>query len=424
MPASEEPHPRRGWIRHGTDLLHALVRQALIQLTLAVGGILIVRGLGVDAYAHYAIAFSMVTAAGAISNSGVMDALTALVGRGLDDRRHVAGALAAAVRMRRRIALLAAAALVPLTAFLLLRKGAGVGETAVLLAVAAIANLLELHFAIATIVPWLRGHSRRLQEAELGGAVARLAAIALVGVVMPTAWAALATSALGVGLQLWLLRRWRLLETPAATPDPTAWQAVRMLVRRQWPNELNALLQAQSGLWLLTLFAPTIEVARYAALTRVSIVFTIILAALHRTIGARYAVAQAPEMIVRRYLQAMVVFTALGFVAWIVVALFAQQFLRLLGPHYTGNEALLRLAGLAALVGSLDVMTLWLNAMRGWIIRPAIAVPLRTGSLLVLALVIGVDSARAVFLIAIAMAIVLAATNISYFTVRLRASSS
>ena len=67
------------------------------------------------------------------------------------------------------------------------------------------------------------------------------------------------------------------------------------VLRRQWLNDLNALAQGQLSLWLLTAFAGAADVAAFGALGRITIVFTIILQALHRTMLSRYARAGQPR---------------------------------------------------------------------------------------------------------------------------------
>ncbi len=417
------PHPTAAadsWFGHGVALAAALARQGGIQLAMALGGILIVRTLSADAYAHYAIAFSAVTAATAISNSGIIDGLSALAAGHLQDEPRLGRIVGAALKLRQRIGGMVALVLLPALALLLWRDGAGVPEIATLVSATALVNLLELHFGISLVVPWLRGFGARLQNGELCGALVRLAAIVVLLRLAPLAPMALLSAVAGVATQLWLLRRWYPRPSVTSERDPEAEATITRLVRRQWPNELNALIQAQAGVWLLSIFAGTWEVALYAAMGRVSILFVTVLSALHRTMAARYAVAQELPTIERRYLATLSVYALLAVTMCVCVAIFPTEILWLLGPRYAGAVWLLDLSALAAAVAALATLTLWLNAMRGWIMPAILWVPIQIGWLVTLTALFGARSPQSVLFISIGMSLAQTVANVIFFRLRLR----
>lgn len=407
-------------LRRLVTVVRVMALQGVIQALTAIGGILIVRGLDTRHYAYYTIAFSGIATLANMSSSGILDGAVAIGGRVLGERDRMAALVATALSLRRWLALLVGPPIAAGVAGLLIEDGAGLGESAGLLVLVGLALLIELETTIRGILPWLAGQFRELQAIELAGSTVRFVLVALIAALVPRADLALAASVVAGLVQLQLLRR-RLPQPPPAAPDPGMRREIVALIRRQWLNDVNLLVQGQLGIWLLGLLATTAAVAEFGAFGRVAVVFSVITTSLHRTLLARYARARARAEALRWFALMLAASAALIALPLALALAFPDPVLMIFGRAYRPFAADFRLFCVNAALASLVTVTWWLNSSRAWIISGTFLVPFQSAALALLLWHFGAGSVHGMVAASIGLNLLLLATNLAYSWLRFRA---
>jgi hypothetical protein len=416
------PSRQRRIVREAFGLGRALIVQGVVQLLTAGSGILIVRALSTGDYAYYTIGASAITAVAALTNGGILDGVTALGARDRFNFVHLAALVRAALSLRIVMALTVAVPVLVSTVWMLVQNGAPVGTIIPLVAAVSLVSLGELNYSILHLIPWLQGRVDELQTIELQGALTRFGLCAIVPLLMPRADLAVLCAAIAFALQVYLLRRRTRLAAaePSLARETALKHSLGFVLKRQWLNDLNGLAQSQVSLWLLTAFATSADVAAFGALGRVTLVFTIILQALHRTMLSRYAVLQDRQAATQVYGIVVGLFIAVAAVPLAVCIAFPDTVLTVFGPNYAGLTLEFRLFCVNVLLGSLATLTLWLNTTRAWIMPSAFRCLYQTGFLLGFVMLFGAGTLKGVILAGIGVNFMLVLANAGYSLSRFR----
>ena len=393
--------------------------QGLLQLLTALGGIIVIRRLEPNQYALYTIAFSAVGALAQMSSSGIIDGVMGIGGRVIGEPARMAALVATALRLRWRMALIVGPPITLVTIVLLLRTGAGIGETACLMALIGTILAVELQASVRLVGPWLQSRFHEIQRIELVGGCVRLGLIAVVPGLWPRALAALACTVAASFVQLRQFRR-RLAPPGPALPDPAMRREIIAVIRRQWLNDVNAMIFSQVGVWLLSLLASPFAVAEYGAFGRVAAIFTVITTSLHRVLLARYARAQRRAEVLGWYRATLAAAVALVTVPPLLALAFPAPILSIFGPSYRGFTGDFQLFCASAGVAAMVTVTWWLNASRGWIAPSWVIVPCQAVCFTLLVLWLGADTLRGLVGATIGANLALIVTNLLYSWYRFR----
>jgi O-antigen/teichoic acid export membrane protein len=408
--------------REAFGLGRALAVQGLVQVLTAGSGILIVRALSTGQYAYYTIGAAAITAMAALSNGGILDGMAALGARNLHDSARLGALTRAALSLRFLLALALALPILASTVWMLLRNGAPVQVIVPLVLSVGLVSLGELNYSVLHLIPWLHGRIEQLQTIELQGALARFLGCAVVPLLVPRADLAVLCAASAFALQVWLLRRDLAPEPPSADSrlEPQFRRDILAVLRQQWLNDLNGLAQSQVSLWLLTAFASATDVAAFGALGRITVVFTVILQALHRTLLSRYAVLQDRRRAIHLYAVVVLVFVAVAASPLVLFLEAPKWVLRIFGPNYLELTGEFRLVCINVMLATLATLTSWLNTTRAWIMPSTFRILYQTGFLLLFVTVFGATTLTGVLLAGIGVNLMLVLANIGYSLARFR----
>lgn len=352
--------------------------QAVVQLGLALSGILIVRTLSKADYALFAATNSMQTICTALADTGLSIGLMSLGGRVWQDRERFRQLLSAALGLRRRFSLAALAVCVPIAAWFLTRNGASPGKTLALCAllVAGILPLVELRLWVIT--SQLFSEYRKLQKTDLTQAWLRLGLLAGLSFAWLNALGAVAAGVLSNWLQWLLMRRGQLVSVSSSASEPDDHrpsssgkrddrQELLRLSRQCLPNTLFFCVQGQLTTLILMLARNPVGVADFTALGRITAIFTVVTLTFANVLAPRFARCQQPARLPGLYARlsggVLMLLLPLAGLAWLVPGIF----LWILGDKYTGlggECGWLVTAGCVAHLGGV----MWsLNSSKGWI---------------------------------------------------------
>ncbi len=327
----------------------------------------------------------------ALADCGVSAGVTAQGGRVWNQPDRLAAVLRTGLRLRRLFALYSLAIGVPWTLYLLRSHGAGW-----ISALALVGALMPSFYAAISgsllAVP-LQLHQRTwpLQRTQLLGNIVRLPLLVGGLLLAPFAWTAVAANALGQYIQNLRLRRLQAGLVEAGNDEDRQIRAELMrVVWRLLPGTAYYAFFGQVSLWLISLLGSTASVAKVGALTRLTMVLSVLHAAFATLIIPRFATLNTGHRrLMTRFLQAQALVTGIGVLVTGAVWLFPSHALRVIGPNYLGLEHEIILATAGASLSLVASVVYALNAARGRV-PPAYLYPL-TGIATTIALALLID---------------------------------
>jgi O-antigen/teichoic acid export membrane protein len=352
--------------------------QGVVQLIGFCSGILLVRWLDQREYAYFTIANTMQGTISLLADIGVSVGLVSIGGRVWQDRHRFGELINTGLSLRKRLGAIAIVAVTPVLASMLLKNGAPISYTALLIAIVLAGILVELSIGVLAVVPRLRSDISLIQRIDLTGAIVRLCLLLSLTFIFLNAGMAVAVATATLFLQYTLLRRYvgKVVDLGASQNAQDRREIIR-LTKHLAPNAVFYCLQGQITIFLISFFAHRVSaVAEVGALGRLAMIFTVVSNLLANVFVPAFARCHE-----RRKLQWLYAAIAGGVVTFSLVVLlaaefFPSEFLFILGNKYAHlhRELLLMVGG--AVAGALTG-TFWaLNASKAWITGAWLYIPL------------------------------------------------
>jgi hypothetical protein len=274
---------------------------------------------------------------------------------------------------------------------------AGVITLAVLAGVNA-----QLLAGVLMIVPRLRSQIDRVQKLDALAAGARLVLLSAAYFIFLDAAVAIFASIISISVQYLFLRRWVadsiVMNAPAIQEDRTA---MLKIVRSQAPNAVFYCLQGQMTIWLISLFGNTGNVAEIGALSRLGMIFSVIMAVMASIVLPSFARCQSPAQLKRRYFQIVSGFVCLGLGLITLSLFFPNELLWVLGgkyAHLKGEVVLMMILSASSSI----IAAMWsLNASKAWIKGSWLNIPGTIAAQILLLAMLDISTLRGVLLFAI-----------------------
>src|SRR4029077_5065845 len=182
--------------------------QAVVQIIGFLSGILLVRTLEQREYAYFTIANTMQGTINLLADVGISVGLVSIGGRVWQDRHRFGELLNHELRLRKKLGALVVVAVTPVMYFMLVKNGASISYTALLIVVVLIGLGFQLSIGVLGVVPRLRADIGRIQMIDITAAVARLLALAGLLFVFLNAGIAVAVASAVSFLQYAMLRNY------------------------------------------------------------------------------------------------------------------------------------------------------------------------------------------------------------------------
>ena len=352
--------------------------QAAVQVVGFLSGILLIRSLDQREYAYFTIANTMQGTLNVLADIGISIGLVSIGGRVWHDRHRFGQLVNTALGLRRKLGAVAIIIVTPILYFMLVKNGASVGYTAILI-VAVLGGLaVQLSIGVLSVVPRLRSDVGRIQTIDMTGAVARFLALVALMYLFLNGAVALAIGSATLLLQYWMLRKYVAgvidLKAPENAEDR---EAMRGFIRSQAANAVFFCLQGQITVFLISFFGRQISsIAEVGALGRLAMIFAVLSNLLANVFAPAFARCQTLRKLRWQYAAIVGCVACFSLVIIGIAAFFPREFLFVLGNKYAHleRELLLMVGGavITALAG-----TLWsLNAAKAWIAGSWLYIPL------------------------------------------------
>jgi O-antigen/teichoic acid export membrane protein len=374
---SSSPTMRRAF-HHARIIGNFAIVQAAVQMIGFLSGILLVRWLPQREYAYFTIANTMQGTLNLLADIGISVGLISIGGRVWQDPHRFGELINTALAVRKKLGVLAILLVTPVLYFLLIKNGAPLSYTGVLIGLVLGGLLVQLSFGVFSVVPRLRSDIGRIQLIDLTGAIVRLLLLVALLYWFLSAGVAVAVATGTLVLQYMMLRNYAAgVVDLSASENVEDRRAIMGFVRKLAANAAFYCFQGQITVFLISFFAHRANsVAEVGALGRLAMIFAVLSNLLTNILVPAFARCQSERQL--RWLYTAIVGGVAAFSLFIVgaAAIFPDQFLLVLGNKYghLQRELILMVGGavITAVAG-----TLWaLNASKAWIAGSWLYIPL------------------------------------------------
>ena len=345
--------------------------QAIVQVLGFLSGILLVRTLSPREYAYFTIANTMQGTLNLLADIGISVGLISIGGRVWQNRHRFGELITTALRVRRKLALVAILVVTPILYSMLVKNGASNSYALVLISLVLAGLIIQLSLGVLSVVPRLHSDIGRIQLIDFTGAILRLGCLVALLYLFLNAGVAIAVAAVAFLVQYLMLHRYvaGVIDLGAA-PNPEDRRAIMGFVRSLAPNAAFYCFQGQITVFLISFFARHANsVAEVGALGRLAMIFTVLSNLLTNVFVPAFARCQQPRKLAWLYsgiLGCVAIFSLLVLAGAVV---FPDQFLFVLGKKYAHlhRELVLMVGG--AVVSALTGAFWALNASKAWVSR-------------------------------------------------------
>lgn len=342
-----------------------------------------------------------------LGDSGIGVGVTSLGGKVWADKNKLGLIIATGLALRKKFSIVILLIFLPILFALLLQHGASI-SAAFLISLAILPMFItELSGKILAIVPLLRQDIYPLQVINIYTAIFRFFCVCAFIFVLPYATIAILTAGL---VQVWQNHKLRKLASAQADLDQKEDAVVRhelvQVTKKVLPGALYYCFSGQLTLWIISALGTTSSLAQFGALSRLTMVFTLMGTLFGTLITPRFArLPNRRKTIVLFFFHSQIsMFFIVGFIT-AITAIFRCQLLFLLGDIYKDlTEALI----LVVIGGGLNLIAscIWsVNSARAflppWYFNPSMGI---TGTI-VFASIFDLNTLTGVLFLNIAMAI-------------------
>ena len=344
--------------------------QILSQASQIAVALLVVRTLPKEEYAWYTMVIALQAAAVTFAASGMGPAMMAMGGPVSHDPRALGRVITSSLQLRWVLLLVSSAFAFPVYAYLFYRNGCPPLLIAAMLAAAGIMLFQAIQNELLSFPLLLNRQYNLPQVANLlmnlgrGVAIVGLVKLAWVG---PVSYLFSGLLVSFVVLSFYLTPLTKIYADFASPQDPELLPRYRRFAFNGMLPSLSTIFQAQIGIFVISIFGNVSRVADLGALMRLGLVTSIPIAAINSILVPRLARAESTKTALRIWLIAVGMSAILGGFFVLVIYLFRDQIILLLGQDYASLRSVVTLyaisQGLIVFAATCDCI---LNA-RGWL---------------------------------------------------------
>lgn len=397
------------------------ITQVGVQVIGFLSGILIIRFLPLEEYAFYILANTMLGTITLIADGGISASVMSQGGSVWQDKRKLGAIVATGLDLRKKFAIGSLALSLPILAYLLLQNGASWLMVVLIILTLIPAFYAELSDSLLDIVPKLHQNIPALQKNQGLVSVGRLFMTISMVSLLPFTFTALIASGLpriygNIKLQK-IAEPYIIKEKP----DKKVRKKIMSTVKRIMPGAVYYCLSGQITIWILSILGNTNGLAQLGALGKFAVALSIISTIVSYLIIPRYArQRELKAVLFKYYVQILVTVLIVLSAAILIIYIFPNQFLWILGDSYADLEIELFYTMIGSGIGILSGVAVMLNMSRNWIVKPILSISISIISVLVGVAIFEVTELQGVLLLNIFLAMVQLCIHGSYGLFRIR----
>ena len=373
--------------------------QVIVQALSFGSGILIIRTLSKDEYAYFSIANSLQATMNILADSGIGIALAAIGGKVWHDHYRFGQLINTAMYLRQYLAVIAVIIVTPILFWMLHHSGASVGYTIILIVGVLIELYCYLQLGVLSSVLRLKTQIHRIQKLALIGSGTRLVVLTTLFKFLNAGIGVFASTIASI-VQSIILNRWVRDSVDRKAPmNREDRKEIVKFIGKQMPNSVYFAVQGQLGIWLISIFGNTENIAELCALTRLGIIFSLITSILNEIVLPSFSRCQVAKTLFKRYMQVLSLYCLFSLVLVALAFFFPSQFLWILGGKYSHLDKEVLLLVISLVTQSILGLTWSMNASKGWIISGLIIVPIGIITKIILLFLLDISTINGIFLL-------------------------
>lgn len=357
-----------------------LSRFVFIQLGLQVlgviSGVLIVRTMNPTQYAYFTIANSMQSTMNLLSDMGLGSALLSIGGRVWRDQYRFSQLINSAMSIRRYLAGIAILVTTPILIWLLVRNGASLLETILIVGIVICEFNLRIIITIFYDVLRLRSKIDYIQSADSFYTICRFGVLIIATSFQINSVFAVFASLVGSALQrVYIGKLGNEGIDVNASPKEEDKREIIARIKSQFAYYTFFIFQGQLTIGLISLFGNTQKIAEVGALGRLGILISIIGSVVSQIGAPGFARRQTRKALFQYYTLIIGTVTLLALLMVILSSSYPLLLLWILGSKYYHLRNEVSLIALGSMV-TLIYSSMWsLNVAKGWIQYSWIIIP-------------------------------------------------
>jgi len=382
--------------------------QIIIQVIGLLSGILIIRILSTKEYALYTLANAMLGTMTVLADGGISSGVMSQGAKVWLDRTKFGVVVNTGLDLRRKFALWSLIISLPILFYLLRHHGAGLMFTLLIMLSIIPTFYAALSDNILEIPLKLHQDIKRLQKNQLATGIARFFMITISLFLFP--WTFIAILGNGVP-RIWANLQLKKISAeyadPEQKPDPVIKKEILSVVKRIIPGSIYYCLSGQITIWIISIFGSTKSIAQAGALSRLSMILTVLTVLNGTLILPRFArIPDNSKLIFNRYVQIQLVLVLISCCVIGIVWLFPSETLWVLGKDYSTlrTEVVLNVA--VSCINLIAGICFSLSTSRGWTVNPLISISLNLLSIIIGILLLDVSTLKGVLILNIFIGLV------------------
>jgi len=374
--------------------------QVLVQATGLLTGIFIIRMLPTQEYAFYTLANTMLGTMTILADGGISSGVMSQGGKIWRDRTELGKVLVTGMELRKKFAVFSLLVAVPILVYLLWLQHAQPWVIILIVAALIPAFFSALSDSLLETIPKLHQDIKPLQANQAKVGLFRLFLSSASVFIFPFTFVALLANGIPRIIGNFRLRKMALRFADTSQPvDPVYQTEILKMVKRRLPGAIYYCLSGQITIWLISILGTTKAIAQVGALSRLGMVLSVFTVLFATLVVPRFARAESNrKLLISSSIKIMIVLTGICVVIMGVVYLFPEQLLWILGKQYADLSDALMLSILGSCIVLVMGCVFTLSTSRGWVINPAISIPVNLLTIVAGILLMDVSSLHGVLM--------------------------
>jgi O-antigen/teichoic acid export membrane protein len=374
--------------------------QLVVQSLGFVCGILVIRLLPTHEFALYVLANTMVGTLSVLADGGISTGVTSQGGKVWMDREKLGGVVATGFDLRKKFAAASLLIAIPAAILLLQTHHASWLMTFIIVLTIIISFFASLSGALLQVAPKLHQDILPLQQNQVMNNVMRLLVSTLTVTIFPFAFVAILANGLS---QVWANLRLKKISDRysdwSQKPDPAVRTEILKFVRKILPGSIYFCVSGQISIWLISMFGSTASIAQVGALSRLTMILTLLSSSINLLIVPRFArLTQDKDVVSGYYLKIQMLLLTASALFVSTSWFFSTEILWLLGARYANLETELVLATIGSCLNLVVGINYILNSSRGWLMSPLVVISAGIAGIIAGVSLIDVSTLRGVLL--------------------------
>lgn len=394
--------------------------QILVQALGLITGIVIIRILPTSEYALYTLANTMLGTMTILADGGIGAGVMAQGGQVWQDKVKLGSILVTGLNLRKKFAVVSLLVAVPILFYLLLHHGAGYLKATLIVACLVPAFWAALSDSLLEIGLKLKQDIKPLQKNQVWVGVLR-AILILPVFLFPFTWLAIFLT--GIPRIIGNIKLKRIVSRHVdweQSPDPLAKKQILAGVKRILPGAIYFCISGQVTIWLISIFGNTKSIAQLGALSRLTVILTVITTVFNTIAIPRFArIPNSRKNLLKKFFIIVSAISGLLLIVLAAVWMFPSVFLLILGKSYSSIGPELVLSVIGSCLSLLTAIIYDLSTARGWLLNPVIYIPINILSIVVSIFVFNVATLQGVLMINVVASLAQVLMNGTYCLIRI-----